>query len=432
MSRTPQIIQPEQHDVQTAMRATRRSESEFLHVVQQVLLMREALLDTLAAHATPCYLFDRAGLMRALASFRSVFDKHLSRHLPFYAVKSNHHPLVVCAAVDAGYGLDVSSGREFRQAIECQAPRILFSGPAKSSDDLLLALGHADRTIINLDSFHELQRLGQTAARSQKFIRAGVRIHTSHHGAWCKFGIPLRDLAHFWQFASQYKFIQLQGIQFHLSWNRNAAPYENIIRELGEYLRSSLPMEDRRAIQFVDVGGGYRPHQLEGSYECDPSGQCHGAASAPRVMMKESIALAEYASAIGAAIRAHLAPVITCDYCTEPGRILATHAMHIALRVVDRKSNDLVIVDGGFNMVGWEKYLHTYCPIVNVSRPAMHEIPVRICGSLCDCEDVWGFSCFAEGVEEGDILVVPFQGAYTHCVAQQFIRDIPPVYPIVE
>ena len=144
--------------------------------------------------------------------------------------------------------------------------------------------------------------------------------------------------------------------------------------------------------------------------------------------VKPSVPIDAYASAIGAAIDKHLRPLVDCGYLTEPGRVVSTYAMHIVLRVVDKKSSDLVIVDGGINMVGWERYLATYCPVVNLTRPATHEILVRIGGSLCDCEDIWGGRLYGDGVEEEDVLVVPFQGAYSLTTAQEFIRPIPPVY----
>lgn len=410
---------------------------DLAHVAAQILEQRDAILEATANRPTPLYLFDRQGFTAALGSFARAFGERLPAHQPFYAVKSNHHPLVVEEAAAQGYGLDVSSGRELRQALaSCSGP-ILFSGPAKSDDDLALALAHADRTIVNLDSFRELERLGQATSRLGRSIRAGIRISTDHHGAWSKFGIPLRELPRFWRAARAFPRVELQGIQFHLSWNRDGKPYQRIIEDLGRALESGLTAAERAGIAFIDVGGGYRPHRLEGYYPGDhPLGEVIRAADAyygeetgftHPYYIKDSIPIEEYAREIGAALDRHLRPLVDCAYYTEPGRIVSTYAMHIALRVVDKKSDDLVIVDGGINMVGWERYLHIYCPVVNLSRPAMREIPVRIGGSLCDCEDLWGFHCYGDGIEEGDILVVPFQGAYTFCVAQDFIRPIPEV-----
>jgi diaminopimelate decarboxylase len=86
-----------------------------------------------------------------------------------------------------------------------------------------------------------------------------------------------------------------------------------------------------------------------------------------------------------------------------------------------------VIVDGGIHMVGWERYLQIYHPVVNLTHPAETELAVRLGGSLCDCEDVLGRYCYAERMEEGDLLLIPYQGAYSYTTAQNFIRDIPPV-----
>src|SRR5262245_59744702 len=102
------------------------------HVAREILSRRESLLAAAERWPTPFYAFDTDGLDAALARFRSMFDAHLPRHTPFYAVKSNHHPWVVEAAVRAGYGLDVSSADELRLALSLGATRILFSGPAKS------------------------------------------------------------------------------------------------------------------------------------------------------------------------------------------------------------------------------------------------------------------------------------------------------------
>jgi len=408
------------------------------HVADEILEKRAAILALAASHATPFYAFDREGFARSLATFKASFDAHLTRHEPFYAVKSNHHPLVVGAAVAAGFGLDVSSGRELSQALAQPPCTILFSGPAKSVADLELASLHADRTIVNLDSFRELERLGEVTARTGTTVRAGVRVFTDHHGAWSKFGIPVDDLARFWRAASAHGGVRLEGIQFHLSWNRDARPYEAIIHELARALSTDLTREERARIRFIDLGGGYRPHRLEGFFPADhPLGTVIQAADAhygettefvEPFYVKPSIPLVEYATAIGAAIERHLRPLVDCAYFTEPGRAVSTFAMHIVLRVVDRKSDDLVIVDGGINMVGWEKYLATYCPVVNLTRPARTEVVVRIGGSLCDCEDVWGSRVYGEAVEEGDVLVVPYQGAYSFSTAQEFIRPIPGVH----
>jgi diaminopimelate decarboxylase len=407
------------------------------HIVQGALERRSALLALAERFPTPFYAFDGQGLRAALQTFRATFDQHLPRHLPYYAVKSNDHPWLLREAVRAGYGLDVSSPRELALALGAGAQAIIFSGPGKSEADLRLALRERERVIVNIDSFRELERLGSVTLKSKRKLRAGVRIFTRHHGAWSKFGIPLAELGRFFRAAARHPYVQLEGIQFHLSWNRSAEPYARIVEELGKALREQLSAGQRAALRFVDVGGGYKPHEIEGYFPRDhPLGAVVSAVDehygletrfAAPYFIKDSVPLESYAQTLGEAIREHLRPQVECATFTEPGRIISTWAMHLVMRVVDVKQKQLVILDGGIHMVGWERYLHIYAPAVNLTRPAKQELSVQLFGSLCDPEDSFGERCFARSMREGDVIVLPFQGAYTYGVAQDFIRAIPAV-----
>jgi diaminopimelate decarboxylase len=405
------------------------------HVVQATLARRASLLALAERFPTPFYAFDEQCLRAGLQTFRASFDRQLPRHLPYYAVKSNDHPWMLRAAVRAGYGLDVSSPRELALALEAGAQAIIFSGPGKSEADLKLALRQCRRLIVNMDSFRELERLGSVTSAAKRKLRAGVRVFTRHHGSWSKFGIPLSELGRFFRAAARHPYVQLEGIQFHLSWNRSAEPYARIVEDLGQALREQLSPAQRAAIRFVDVGGGYKPHRIEGYFPRDhPVGAVVSAVddyfgeqpsfSAP-YYIKDSVPLEDYACTLGAAVQRHLRPLVDCAIFSEPGRIVSTWALHLVMRVVDVKQKDLVILDGGIQMVGWERYLHIYAPAVNLTHPAERELPVQLFGSLCDPEDSFGERCFARRMREGDVIVLPFQGAYTYGVAQEFIRPIP-------
>jgi len=411
---------------------------DFGHIVQRILERRADILALCGQQATPLYAYDPLSFRTVLDEFAQNFNHCVPRHQAFFAVKSNHHPFLAAQAVAAGFGLDVSSSRELKLALDAGAKRILFSGPAKSAADLELASRHRERVIVNLDSFHELALLGEVAARMGCAVRAGVRIHTAAHGAWSKFGVPLAELPRFWRQAAEYPGVRLEGIQSHLSWTHDAGPYCRVIGEVARLLREQFTPTERAQLKFYDFGGGYRPYRIEGRYPTElPLGELIRVAdeeageesqfTAP-YYFQDSVPIETYAREIEAALSEHLTPLVDCEHFSEPGRVVAAHAMHLVMRVADKKRDDLVIVDGGIHMIGWERYLHVYCPVVNLTRPATREIPVRICGSLCDPEDVLGRYCFAESIEAGDVLVMPFQGAYTYSTAHNFIRDIPPVH----
>jgi len=381
---------------------------------------------------TPLYAFDEAALLARARHFRAAFETALGGFRPYYAVKSNNHPAVSRTLVDLGFGLDVSSGQELEMALATGCGDIVFSGPGKTDEELALAVANAGRVTVLMDSFGELGRLESIAVSENARIRTGVRLTTEERGLWRKFGIPLSDLHPFFERAQACRGITLSGIQFHTSWNLDPAAQGAFIARLGRQLRQ-LPAARRAAIGFLDVGGGFWPARGEW---LQPAGTPLGRMEAmfgvennpmaPHYCCR-SVPIEAFASAIAAAAAAHIFPHAPCRICAEPGRWLSDDAMHILLRVIDKKADDLVITDGGTNIIGWERFETDYAPVVNLSRPALEERACWILGSLCTPHDVWGYSYFGRGIEPGDILLIPSQGAYTYSLRQAFIKALPRV-----
>jgi diaminopimelate decarboxylase len=422
----------------------RNKKGSLLNVVKGIKADARIFLKMAREHQTPFFAVDGRALERNIEGFLGAFRKHLPEVHAFYAMKANHHPMIVGTAVKHGMGLDVSSGRELGIALKAGAKRILFSGPGKTPPEHELALENSNRVIVNLDSFGELERLGKLAAARGRKIRAGVRINVASLGGWTKFGIPLDELKRFWDTAKKYPFIGLQGIQFHISWNRDVTRYEEMLGIIGGYLEKNLTAKDLGEIRFIDFGGGYFPDRSEGYYPWTahypgawPGGKIVSIADSylgrttrfrDRYYITESSPVAVFARGIAASISRHLKPLLDCEYFTEPGRIIANDAMHIVIKLIDCKKPDFVISDGGVNMVGWEYGEFFYYPLVNLTHPSDREIPCTVTGPLCTPHDTWGYNCYAEKMVEGDIIVVPNQGAYKYVLAQDFIKPKPQVY----
>ncbi|MFA6410972.1 MAG: alanine racemase, partial [Candidatus Buchananbacteria bacterium] len=246
-----------------------------LPAVKEALKKRNKILQLTKKYPTPFYAFDQKALQKAIDSFKSAFDKSLYPYQAFYALKSNPHPYVVKTVLKNGFGLDVSSGRELEIALACQGKKIIFSGPAKTEAELNLALNHAKKVTIHLDSFTELKRLGNLAKKRKIKINVGVRIFTQHHNNWAiKFGIPLTDLSKFYKQVKKYPNLNFQGIQCHKSLNESALPYQKMIQDIGCYLKNNFSKSDLQNFKFVDIGGGYLPYRIDGYYPWDtPQGQ---------------------------------------------------------------------------------------------------------------------------------------------------------------
>ncbi len=415
-----------------------RGNLDFL--VERMLGKRDRLLNAAEHYGTPAYLFDREEMDQSITTFKTAFHTAMPQCKIFYAIKSNPHPLLVKNAVRHGLGLDASSGRELQLALDLGAKDILFTGPGKTNAELELALAHADRVTLNLDSVRELEKVGDLAQRKNVLIRAGIRIFTKYHGKWTKFGIPAETLKSFWDRASAFPNVQLQGIQVHMSWNSDTRPYANIIRVIADQLKT-FSKAQRDSIRFIDLGGGFLPHRTEGLFPSTlPQGQILTIADShyqketlfkDRYYLSESLSLEDYAKGIAQAAKRYLLPLTNCALYFEPGRILSNNAMHVALRVMDVKSPTLAIADGGINMIGFDRFESDYFPLINLTHPARKEIPFHVFGSLCTPHDLWGTHCFATQVTEGDILTIPYQGAYTLTLSQpHFIKPVPDVFPI--
>lgn len=392
------------------------------HVVTEVLQKEEKFKRVLENHATPFYVFDEDEVERSLKRFKKAFLTHIPDIKIYYALKTNHHRFMIKSVLKHGIGLDVSSPRELQIAKDLGCRDIVFTGPGKTQEGLMKALENSSDLSLLVDSFSELHKIGKLASSYRKKIKVGVRIYTKQQHTWAKFGIPLKDLKDFWKEAQKYPYVCMSGIQFHNSWNADAKPYFKTIQEVYAYIKDNFSRSELSQIKFVDIGGGFRPFKSEGYFteQGDPS----------TYKLTKAIPIEEYAREIGSVLKVTLNTILDCVYFTEPGRILSNSSMHVVLRVVDKKSSHVVIMDGGTNIIGWERFEYEYFPVINITRPSLREHTCKIYGNLCMPQDIWGYSYFGERIEEGDVLVIPYQGTLTYSLSQEFIYPIPKVYTI--
>lgn len=399
-------------------------------VVQSLLDRRNLFLSTSEKHGSPLYALDLNTLRQKAARFREAFGIIDREVRVYYALKSNSHPLIAKTLLEEGINLDVSSGVELQAALDHGANDIIFSGPGKQLDELALAVAHANKVTVLLDSFSELGKLEVEAARTESVIRAGVRLTSEDNGIWRKFGIPVTRLQEFLDEAARCPHVDLCGIQFHISWNLDPNAQTAFIGRLGSALRN-LPAELRQTLRFVDVGGGYWPEPGEWLQNAaTPNGILQTALEEPHTepcehYQRPASSIEEFARRITMALSAQIPSDVPFALCLEPGRWLCHEAMHMLLTVTDVKAPDVVITDGGTNAIGWERFEVDYFPVINLTHPGLQERECLVAGSLCTPHDLWGYSYFGEKMVEGDVLLVPYQGAYTYSLRQEFIKPLP-------
>ncbi|MCA1784826.1 MAG: decarboxylase [Desulfobacteraceae bacterium] len=377
---------------------------------------RHLYLDAFATHGSALYVLESRILKERADRFRSVFEACLPKTAFYYAFKSNSLPEISHILIGKGFGLDVSSGMELAAALELGAQNIIFSGPGKTDQELEMAIAHKDRVTLLLDSIGECRRLMNLLKNKKQSLSAGIRLNCNPTGLWQKFGIMPDQLLPLYREIQVHPFLRCTGLQFHSSWNLTPDRQQDFILSLGLLLQD-MPDNFLRDCKYIDIGGGYWPETGEWLVSDDPLCHYHIPAAPLEIFAKK----------ISAALAEHVLPLTSARICFEPGRWLCHDAMHIIIQVIDKKAKDLVITDAGTNAVGWERYETDYFPVLNLTRPSLTERPCRILGSLCTPHDVWGYAFFGKDIKEGDILMIPFQGAYTYSLRQTFIKPLPRV-----
>jgi diaminopimelate decarboxylase len=404
--------------------------------LNSILEKSEILLNSASRFGTPQYFFDEPSLSLQIIRFNSAFSKHFNRYRAFYAMKSNSFAGICRHVTTAGMGIDVSSGLELSRALTMDCKGIIFSGPGKTDEELMLAIQNRKRVTLLMDSMGEMQRLSKLLKREnhpEDSLKVGIRLRSNHGEGWNKFGIPLKDLADMLRKSMTVKGLDLSGIQFHTSWNLDPTAQISMINEIGSYIQRNVPAMLWQSFKFLDIGGGFWPEEgewlnpqntLKGQLVrlLDPEVRFRA-----RHYYRKSRQLDHFAREIATAISLQGPPLSDLEIWTEPGRWISTSAMHILLTVIDKKDSRTVITDGGINLLGWERPLTEFVPVINLTKPALKEVSLKIFGSLCAPYDIWGTSVFGNGVDTGDVLVIPDQGAYTYSLRQSFIKPLPKV-----
>lgn len=420
---------------------------KFKERLNKVENIRSKLLKIAESRGTPLYIFDKDEVLKNLRSFKNAFKKNGLDINIFYAVKSNYYLGLLKTIVKEASYLDVSSPREFKLALKAGAKKIIYTGPAKKEADFELLSKYHSRVIINLESLRELKILGKIAEKNKVKIKCGLRIITENQAGWTKFGMPLSSLKKFYSEALKYKALNFCGVHFHISMNKTPEPYTKTLKELADYFKKNFNEKERQGFEYIDIGGGFYPDVFEALYPWNLNQEIKYFDKKkiikeiieekinPRYLMEEAtIPIEEFAEAISKVYKKEILSILPNAklYC-EPGRFISHSAMHVLLKFMEIKHDWMGVVDGGNNMIGWEKYQFcNYVPIFNLSQfSKTNEIPFITYGSLCTPDDIWGYYLYTKGKpREGDVLLMPFQGAYTYTFSQEFIKEIPKVFDL--
>ena len=374
--------------------------------------------ETLAALAdrTPFYIYDLATVQHRY--------RELTKALPpqvqvYYAIKANPSLRLVQELTALGAGMEIASAGELAVAerLGIAGDRVLFTGPAKTDDELAASVQYGLRTI-NVESLGEAQRLdalsAQLGRRQPILLRVNARfeVHDADAavqlgGGAQKFGVDEEQLDDVLPQLLKLRHLDLQGVHvFAATGVLESALLVEYTRHVFDLVQR-LEQDYRRCFPVVDLGGG-----LGVDYRAFPG---------------RDLDLAHYASSLRDLITAF--GFGDKEIALELGRYLVGEAGTYVVRVLDVKHSrgtDYALVDGGTNHFRRPVAVRQDHPVTLLLPATGAESgtgtadadrrgpprPYAIGGPLCTSIDVIARAALLPPLHAGDLLALHKAGAY--------------------
>ncbi|RWZ58674.1 type III PLP-dependent enzyme [Halobacillus fulvus] len=207
------------------------------------------------------YLYDLEDLRRHASSIKKSLPDFVDL---YYAVKANPEQPILETLEPIVDGFEVASAGEMNKVSSLTVKPMMFGGPAKKDSELEEAIRSGVKTI-NVESFHELNRLAALAEKHHTKIPVLARVnltanvsdsHLRMSGVPTQFGVDEQEIPDFIKKVNTMDSIDLRGFHFHAMSNNLDA--EAHLRFVEACLDKSLAWAERYRLDapIVNIGGG--------------------------------------------------------------------------------------------------------------------------------------------------------------------------------
>ncbi len=380
---------------------------------------RERLGPVLHRTDTPLFLVDTRILAERYREVERALARRSARSAIAYSFKTNYAVAESRLLGELGAWAEVVSGREYRLARGLGHPgeEIVFNGPHKRDDELLLAL--TEGALIHVNDREELERVLELRMAHHGRARVGLRVKADLPGVEpSRFGLSLEDGEAAAAVARMLSVPGLApaGLHLHLRGDTDdPGHFREAARRVSRLLAHGGPEGGRLRVRSLDLGGGFPAH-------------------GPRPRSRRTWdprPIGEYVDAITGELSPALAHEDGPTLILEPGRYLVADAIvfvSTVLRARRSGNGQLVTVDGTVTMLP----LTHYCPQIarlftsDLLPRRDSSLPSTVLGSSCRENDVLYSGPLPPAVR-GDFLVFYAAGAYNSSLSPEFIFDAPPV-----
>lgn len=345
-----------------------------------------------------------------------LWNKHLPRVKPFYAVKCNPNTAIVQTLAGLGVNFDCASSAEISQVLgsHVAANRIIYANPTKMKSHIKFAKASGVE-MMTFDNADELKKVAEVYPEAKLVLR----IITDDSQSVCrfstKFGAPMSVVPSLVALAKELN-LNLIGVSFHVgSGCMSAKSFESAIKNAHEVFQMAKKVGFNMSL--LDLGGGW------------PGAD------------DEKINFG--------AIGDHIRPILdelfpNTELIAEPGRffVAKSHTLVVnvfAKRLIEAEQKQFLyyINDGvyqSFNCIFFD-HVHPEPLVFTGETPKDESTPTYRCtifGPTCDSMDCIAKDILLPELNVGDFLYFKNMGAYTTAAASPFngFRSCPTTYYI--
>ncbi len=379
---------------------------------------------------SPAYLLDESGIHSRLADLQRDALAVYERSRIAISYKTNPTAGVLVDLHRRGALAEVVSGDEYRIARSLGVPtsEIIFNGPAKSDDDLKLAI--SGNSFLHCDHEDEVTRVQAIAQQTGQVAKIGLRLYFPQEDNWDRFGFPATtdtqcEASRMIGRITESPSLELGGLHAHIGTNVRALDrFQRFAKTYSDFVEWATA-EHGIELDWIDLGGGLAgiaPLVSENRFEPFPLPST-----------------SEYCRAV---IEPFLPWLDRCekkpDLFLEPGRTLFNAFGAILVTVIGRRPTDeqgvaSVILNAGLTSLhfAWKYNLPVH--VCRATRQSADngddvEMPIakprltRLLGPTCMEQDVVCRPIMLPELVPGDQLVIFGTGCYSMAMANSFIR----------
>ncbi|MCA1746725.1 MAG: hypothetical protein LC655_03445, partial [Bacteroidales bacterium] len=234
-----------------------------------------SIKELLGLFGSPLYILSEKTIRETYREAASAFTTRYPKVQFAWSYKTNYMNAVCRVYHQEGSWAEVVSGFEYEKAIANGVPgnKIIFNGPDKSHDDLLLAIQNG--SLIHIDHFDELYEIidivGKDGEKGSEKAKVAIRINmdTGIYPLWDRFGFNYEN-GEAWAAVNKIMAadnIELIGLHTHIgTYIMTPTAYVVATSKLAA-LAVRIDRKFDHAIKYIDVGGGFASkNTLKGAY----------------------------------------------------------------------------------------------------------------------------------------------------------------------